>query len=194
MNATTTKASLSLCRSHMRSAGMRPVIPVLEVAADELLWSWDMWAAVNGDNTLVAGFSHVSVRTARLYMDCHSDPHHDDDDDEGPSAEEALVGIVRHAPPAMRTCSVGFASLPDDTEPTWDLELKATYGARDDSDSDDYEYHNHYDHCQCRSRSSRDKSFYHSASKLASRLQSLASEAYIKLRVDRAKQEVHFTR
>ena len=43
-------------------------LPALEVVADNVMWG--MGPAISGDNTLVAVFAHVSIRTADLLLKC----------------------------------------------------------------------------------------------------------------------------
>ena len=108
-------------------------LPALEVVADEVEWDYDMGAAISGDNTLVVGFSHVSIRTAHLLIKCEWQFGENSAPFRGPKADEVLVSIVQHAPPTLRTCRLGFASVIDDGDHTWKLELRAGYVFRSQS-------------------------------------------------------------
>ena len=77
-------------------------LPALEVVADSVEWNWEVGEDVNGGDTVVAGFSHVSIRTAHLLIRCNPDDT-DSVQEETPTAAEALVGIVDYAPPTLQT-------------------------------------------------------------------------------------------
>ena len=146
-----------------------------------------MWAPVIGADTLAAGFSHVFVQAAEVCTVCYwPNGTPDEPPQEGPSAEEALAGILRHAPPALRTCTLAFSPLADKRKQTRHLELAAQYRTRHRFWDDEL----HTDFCP----RDRDKSFYETATILAKQLRPFAREASIKLRVDTQSQEVHFVR
>ena len=99
-------------------------LPALEVSAEDVSWSWNMRYVTSGARTLAAGFSRVSIRAARLHMDCKWAGRRWNVPD-APSPEAAIVGILRHAPPTLRSCCLGAA-------PAVDTHCRTAVGSGDD--------------------------------------------------------------
>ena len=149
--------------------------PALEVAADFVYWGWGTHATGPGHNpvvanTVAAGFSHVSVRTAHLELEYEQDqsalaP---------PSLEEAIINTVRYAPPTMRTCTLGLASVLSRHRggpQCWRLQLSDRLG-----------------------QAHQATPVYKTAAQLARALQPHAAAAGLELRADRQLQQVHLSR
>ena len=159
-------------------------VAALEVVAENVSWRWDMRCISN--DTLAAGFSHVSIRAASLFMECEwkgrgwNAPA-------PPSPEEALLGIMRNAPPSMRTCSLCSLSAVEGATQTWDLEMISVY----ESDPQPHELE-----CNPYSPAHRDRTtcFYQSAGKLAERTKPLAVAKRIEVLLKEQSQEVLLTR
>jgi hypothetical protein len=113
---------------YLTSAVLRRMdtLPVLEMVAEEVLWEWDMWRKISGVRTMAAGFSHVSVRAARLIMHCYWKGRGRPASD-APPPEKAIVRILHQAPPTMRTCSLGSASPVRSAARSWDLQASTKY-------------------------------------------------------------------
>ena len=155
---------------------------MLEVVAEKVSWYWDMRYKISGAGTLAAGFSHVSIWADVLRMDCEwagrgwGAPA-------APSPEEALVGIVHHAPPTMQTSTVVAASVVCSAAQAWDLKLTSVYER--DAQPDELSG-NPYSPC----RRYDITSLYHSATKLAEQLEPFELEACIEVLLDEQSQEV----
>jgi len=146
-----------------------------------------MRLAVNGARSIIAGFSHVSVRAARLFMECSWRGRGWGVPD-APSPEEALVGIVCHAPPTMRTCCLGAAAMVEGPAQSWDMEVTSVY----ERDAQPHELE-----CNPYSPARRFHKtiLYQSAAKLAERLlPPAAATNCITVRLDEQRQVVHLTR
>ena len=149
---------MSICCAAPRREHADP-LPALEVVADQVLWDWHRRSAVRDVHSFVAGFSHVSIWAARLLMDCCSTGY----DSRAP--EETLVGILRDAPPTMRTCSLGAASVAESAARPWKLKMTSVY----ESDADPEEWScNPYE--PVRTRRDHITTVYHSAANLAEEL------------------------
>ena len=133
------------------------------------------------------GFQPRLVQAAQVCMTCYwSNGTEDEPPEEWPSAEEALVGILRHAPPAMRTCTLALAPLVDGSEQTWGLDLAAQYRTCHSFWADD----SHTDFCARAHKTS----YFESARVFACKSRPFAREASINVRVDRQSQEMRFVR
>lgn len=138
------------------------------VAKKEVFWHYNMAAKVGSRDTLRAAFSHMFVQAKHLRVVCHWPHGVDNPPADGPSAEEALIGVIHCAPPTLRSCSLSPLLQPDDTEQTWDLQLKAEYNPSEqvfDYNTEQY-YFLRY----------QDRLFHTSAEKLAAELQPFARD------------------
>jgi len=94
---------------------------------------WDGWrlnaqnGGVNGLTGIVAGFGPVSIRTAELLMYCCQEPANLAGPGPcfSPTPTEAFSTIMRFAPPAIRSCSLGSSCPLDSTtgRRSWRLQL-----------------------------------------------------------------------
>ena len=146
-------------------------LPALEVVADRVSWDWDVRTAaghhggVNSADTVASGFSRVSIRAPSPLVDVFGG--------ELPGLEmpavEALMRIVRHAPPTLLACALGLGASPKRRgQQQMSLQMSIDYAISNPS-------------------------VYESAAELAEGLRRYAA-GRVKLRVDEQSQVVHFAR